>query len=144
MRVYINFIRYLPVNSHVDGADPSRLSSGALGGIVAGVFVGFVILICVALVGFCCWNNYQDSRVTSYTPPQSSGIANPGSRLTDNDPSSAKTARSMVSRSGSWCCCQLNFKDCCFRQNNDTNNVCHNNNCDGEVSFVSPQAALDS
>ena len=38
------------------------LSSAALGGLVGGVFVAVVLLVCVVLWGFVCWNNYQDSR----------------------------------------------------------------------------------
>ena len=44
----------------------SGLSSGALGGIVAAVFIGVTVCAGIVLVGFCCWSNYQDSRMTSY------------------------------------------------------------------------------
>ena len=53
-----------------DGASTSGLSSEALGGIVAGVFIGVTACVCIALFGFCCWNNYQDSRM-NYSAPSS-------------------------------------------------------------------------
>lgn len=55
------------------GASASGLSSGTLGGIVAGVFIGVTICVCIVLFGFCCWNNYQDSRMTSYNNYNQSG-----------------------------------------------------------------------
>lgn len=60
----------------------SGLSSGALGGIVAGVFAISIVCSCIVLCGFCCWSNYEDSRAASRysnsgrNAPESSGDRN--------------------------------------------------------------------
>ena len=46
-----------------DGTSVTGLSSAALGGIVAGVFIAAVLLSTVVIIGYCCWNNYQESRM---------------------------------------------------------------------------------
>lgn len=149
-KVTISYEYYLVTG----GATRTGLSSGALGGIVAGVFIALVIILCIVLFGFCCWNNYQDSLTYSYNPPRTSDDVtaqshNPASD--NNNSSSTESSRSTFPHSSLSCgcansllgchCLRLNLKDCLFCQNRDTHtNVCHNCNAepDDQEANVTP------
>jgi hypothetical protein len=87
----------------------SGLSSGALGGIVAGVFIGVSLCAGIVLVGFCCWNNYRDSRMTSYNPTNNNNQAASTSQ-TGEDPTQSRLCGRMRGisvvhclQNGCWC-----------------------------------------